>query len=86
MKNEIKIIKQNLKDVIIENASQYFKDENENFIFNNANPETLLLACCLQEFYNIEEIRLLYKTKDKLYTLTGKEVIDFDPNGKAILK
>ena len=74
MTENYKLIESDLRQVIYDNAVEYFGEDHGNFIFNDLNPSTLLFALCLTEFYGVSQDRIFYRKNSKIYNFEHKEV------------
>ena len=73
MTENYKLIESDLRQVIYDNAVEYFGEDHGNFIFNDLNPSTLLFALCLTEFYGVSQDRIFYRKNSKIYNFEHKE-------------
>ena len=69
-----KLIESDLRQVIYDDAVEYFGEDRGNFIFNDLNPSTLLFALCLTEFYGVDLSQIFYRKDGKIYDIEHKEV------------
>ena len=74
MTENYKLIESDLRQVIYDDAVEYFGEDHGNFIFNDLNSSTLLFALCLTEFYGVSQDRIFYRRDDKIYDITSKQV------------
>ena len=73
MTENYKLIESDLRQVIYDDAVEYFGEDHGNFIFNDLNPSTLLFALCLTEFYGVSQDRIFYRKNSKIYNFEHKE-------------
>lgn len=74
MTENYKLIESDLRQVIYDDAVEYFGEDHGNFIFNDLNPSTLLFALCLTEFYGVSQDRIFCRRGDKIYDITSKQI------------
>lgn len=74
MTENYKLIKSDLRQVIYDDAVEYFGEEHGNFIFNDLNPLTLLFALCLTEFYDVDQSQIFYRRNGKIYDIEYRQV------------
>ena len=74
MTENYKLIESDLRQVIYDDAVEYFGEEHGNFIFNDLNPSTLLFALCLTEFYGVDRSQIFYRRNGKIYDIEYRQV------------
>ena len=63
-----------LRQIIYDNALYHFVDSKGNFIFEDFNASTSLLALCLIEFYGVDRNKIFYKKDHQIYDIEHKRV------------
>ena len=69
-----KLIESDMRQVIYDNALDYFVDSKGNFVFEDFKPATLLFALCLIEFYGVNRNQIFYKKDHRVYDIEYKQV------------